>query len=125
MEKHSIAEAIDRHLSSNTDYTCIVQNPTFDVGFYRPIRFDKQTPHARDEIYVIAEGTGTFCCGNEQTHFSEGDLFFVPAGVEHAFKDFSYNFATWVIFPAEGSGGRAKRNRSRRAGGTGHAPRAD
>jgi quercetin dioxygenase-like cupin family protein len=95
------------------------------VGFYRPIRFDKQTPHARDEIYVIAEGSGTFCCGNEQTHFSEGDLFFVPAGVEHSFKDFSYNFATWVIFPGAGSLGRAKKTRSRRLRATRGAPRAD
>jgi uncharacterized protein YjlB len=98
MEKVSIANAIDRHLSSNTDYTRLIEKAAFDVGFYRPIRFDKQTPHARDELYIIAEGNGKFRCGNEITDFAEGDLFFVPAGVEHCFSDFSYDFATWVIF---------------------------
>jgi hypothetical protein len=103
MEKVSIANAIDQHLSSNTDYTRLIEKPAFDVGFYRPIRFDKQTPHARDELYIIAEGSGKFRCDNEITDFAEGDLFFVPAGVEHCFSDFSYDFATWVIFLAEGS----------------------
>jgi mannose-6-phosphate isomerase-like protein (cupin superfamily) len=98
MEKFSIAEAIDRHLTSNTDYTRLIEKPAFDVGFYRPIRYDKQTPHSRDELYVVAEGSGTFVCGGETTPFKEGDLFFVPAGVAHCFKDFSYDFATWVIF---------------------------
>ena len=103
-------------MSSNTDYTCLIQEAGFDVGFYRPIRFDKQTPHARDEIYIIAEGTGTFRCGDEKTRFSPGDLFFVPAGVEHSFEKISYDFATWVIF----LGGRtaAKQDKNRRAGQT-------
>jgi mannose-6-phosphate isomerase-like protein (cupin superfamily) len=123
MQKYSIAEAIDRHLTSNTDYTCLIQAPAFDVGFYRPVRFDKQSPHARDELYIIAEGTGTFACGNEQTHFSEGDLFFVPAGVEHSFRDFSYDFATWVIFLTARPGEREKRKPSR-VGRKRVAPRA-
>jgi len=101
MEKFSIPEAIDRHLTSNTDYTRLIEKPTFDVGFYRPIRYDKQTPHSRDELYVVAAGSGTFVCGGETTPFKEGDLFFVPAGVTHCFKDFSYDFATWVIFLGE------------------------
>ena len=121
MEKVSIAEAIDRHLSSNTDYTCLIQKRAFDVGFYRPIRFDKQTPHTRDELYIIAEGTGTFCCGNDKTHFYEGDLFFVPAGVEHSFTGFSYDFATWVIFLSGQSGEQQRRAES--SAGTKHTPR--
>ena len=113
MEKYSIAEAIDRHMSSNTDYTCLMQKAAFDMGFYRPIRFDKQTPHARDELYIIAEGSGTFCCGDEKTRFSQGDLFFVPAGVEHSFRNFSYDFATWVIFLGRAPG---KQDKPRRGG---------
>jgi hypothetical protein len=29
------------------------------------VRVDPQTPHTRDELYVIAAGTGDFTCGNE------------------------------------------------------------
>ena len=98
MEKSSVASAIDRHLSANTDYTRLIEKAAFDLGFYRPIRFDKQTPHSRDEIYIIAEGTGQFQCGDEITDFVQGDVLFVPEGVEHCFKQFTFDFATWVIF---------------------------
>jgi len=98
MIKFTIAEAIDRHVSANTDYTRLFEQDSFDVGFYRPIRFDKQTPHARDEIYIIAAGSGDFRCGDETQSFSSGDILFVPAGVEHGFIKFSYDFATWVVF---------------------------
>jgi gentisate 1,2-dioxygenase len=98
MKKFTIAEAINRHMSENTDYTRLFEQDLFDLGFYRPIRFDKQTPHTRDELYIIAEGSGDFICGSEARSFSTGDIFFVPAGVEHQFTKFSDDFATWVVF---------------------------
>ena len=98
MYKFTLAEAIDQHMSANADYTQLFARDSFDIGFYRPVRFDKQTPHERDELYVIAAGSGDFVCGDETRSFSCGDIFFVPAGVEHRFTNFSYDFATWVIF---------------------------
>ena len=65
---------------------------------YRPDKVDNQTPHERDEYYVIISGTGEFICGEESDTFKPGDLFFVEKGVEHRFVDFSDDFATWVIF---------------------------
>jgi mannose-6-phosphate isomerase-like protein (cupin superfamily) len=90
-------------MSENTDYARLYERQSFDIGMYRPVKVDPQTPHTRDELYVIAAGSGDFICGNESTTFSPGDVFFVPAGVEHRFVKFSYDFATWVIFLREGT----------------------
>ncbi|NUS39922.1 MAG: cupin domain-containing protein [Lysobacter sp.] len=68
------------------------------VEVYRPVDRDRQTPHARDEVYVVIAGRGMFHCGDERTAFGPGALLFVPAGAEHRFEDFSDDFSTWVLF---------------------------
>lgn len=77
----------------------LFKHGTLTVDLYAPRGLDAQTPHARDEVYVIASGTGTFRHGHDKdVTFSPGDVFFVAAGVEHRFKDFTDDFATWVFF---------------------------
>ena len=77
----------------------LFKHGTLSVELYAPRGIDPQTPHARDEIYVIASGTGTFRHSqDEDVTFGPGDVFFVAAGVEHRFKDFSDDFAAWVFF---------------------------
>ncbi len=72
---------------------------TLSVELYAPRGVDPQTPHVRDEIYVVASGTGIFRAGTyEDVKFGPGDVLFVAAGVEHRFKDFSDDFAAWVFF---------------------------
>ena len=68
------------------------------VEIYKPVGRDLQTPHARDEVYVVIAGRGTFACAGERRAFGQGELLFVPAGVEHRFEDFSDDFSTWVLF---------------------------
>ena len=75
-----------------------LQHGTMRVGVYAPTSQDAQDPHDQDELYVVISGTGTFAKGQEQTAFKPGDAIFVEAGAEHAFTDFSSDFATWVIF---------------------------
>ena len=70
----------------------------FDVSLYKPLGADSQSAHARDELYVVASGSGEFYCDGEALRFSAGDAFFVPARTEHRFVNFSADFATWVIF---------------------------
>jgi mannose-6-phosphate isomerase-like protein (cupin superfamily) len=79
-------------------YMRFLERPDFDVNMYKPDRVDGQTPHTRDEIYVIARGQGELVCQGDKTHVAEGDVLFAPAGVEHRFMNFSDDFATWVIF---------------------------
>lgn len=77
----------------------LFKHGTLTVELYAPRGIDMQTPHSRDELYVIISGTGTFREGHyADVKFGQGDVFFVPAGVEHRFKDFSDDFATWVFF---------------------------
>ncbi len=72
-----------------------------DVALYKPQDHDPQTPHLRDEIYVIAAGSGRFVQAKESRPFGPGDLLFVPKGVPHRFEDFTADFSTWVIFLGE------------------------
>lgn len=69
-----------------------------EVELYRPKGADKQTPHTRDEIYIIRKGSGTFLRDEEVVEFGAGDVIFVPAGMEHRFTEFTDDFDTWVIF---------------------------
>lgn len=93
----SIAEAIKK-LDGTASFTEVFQHGTLSVEIYQPDKVDHQTPHDRDEIYVIARGTGTFIYGEEETSFQPGDFLFVPAFVPHRFVNFSDDFSTWVFF---------------------------
>jgi len=71
---------------------------TLEVEIYAPRGTDPQTPHTKDELYVVMSGTGTFVRGDDQTPFGPGDVLFVPAGMVHRFEGFTDDFAVWVIF---------------------------
>lgn len=98
MKNITRSEAMKAVTSGATIYTRLLQESSGDIGFYRPRPTDSQEPHARDEVYVVASGTGTFVCAGQRTTFEPGDVLFVPRGVEHQFEDFDDEFATWVIF---------------------------
>jgi mannose-6-phosphate isomerase-like protein (cupin superfamily) len=68
------------------------------VELYAPRGSDPQAPHSRDEVYVVARGTGMFWDGEHQTEFGPGDFLFVAAGRAHRFEDFSDDLAVWVMF---------------------------
>ena len=76
----------------------LFRHGTLTVKLYAPRGVDPQTPHSRDEIYVIASGSGRFRRGSEETSFGPGDVLFVPAGVEHRFEEFSDDLGLWVMF---------------------------
>ena len=76
----------------------VISHGTMVVKYYAPRGRDEQTPHTRDELYVVARGSGTFINGDKEHPFGAGDVLFVPAGVEHRFEDFTDDFGTWVIF---------------------------
>jgi mannose-6-phosphate isomerase-like protein (cupin superfamily) len=76
----------------------ILRHGSLEVRWYAPRGMDPQTPHDRDEIYMVARGRGMFVRGAERVAFGPNDLLFVPAGMEHRFADFSEDFATWVVF---------------------------
>ena len=75
---------------------------------------EAQSPHDRDELYVIVSGTGVFVRTEERTPFGDeghlgvhgeeritvqpGDTLFVPAGTAHQFEVMSPEFGAWMIF---------------------------
>jgi mannose-6-phosphate isomerase-like protein (cupin superfamily) len=71
---------------------------TLAVELYAPRQHDPQSPHTRDEVYVVVQGAGWFRNGSERHRFGPGDVLFVPAGVAHRFEDFSDDLAVWVFF---------------------------
>ena len=76
----------------------LFQHGTLSVEMYRPQGTDLQTPHDRDEVYVVFSGTGQFECKGKVTAFGPGDFLFVPAFAPHRFVQFTDDFATWVFF---------------------------
>lgn len=87
-------------------YVELFRHGTLSVELYAPRGDDPQSPHTRDEVYVVVEGRGTFLNGAERHPFGPGDVLFVPAGVVHRFEEFSDDLAVWVFFygPEGGEG---------------------
>jgi mannose-6-phosphate isomerase-like protein (cupin superfamily) len=81
---------------------------TLSVELYAPRGQDPQSPHTRDEVYVVVEGRGQFRNGQTVHRFGPGDVLFVPAGVVHRFEAFSDDLVVWVFFYGP-EGGEAKR----------------
>jgi mannose-6-phosphate isomerase-like protein (cupin superfamily) len=57
-----------------------------------------QVPHQRDEVYVVAAGTGRYRVEDTVSPVGPGDLLFCAAHVAHGFEDISDDFCVWVLF---------------------------
>jgi len=79
-------------------FVAAFQRGTLEVELYAPRVRDPQTPHTRDEVYVVVTGTGVFMCDDKREPFEAGDLLFVAAGVPHRFENFSDDLVVWVMF---------------------------
>ena len=96
----SVADALDSvsKIREGVPSAFCFEHGTLQVKMYRPAGTDLQKPHIRDEIYVIARGSGWFVNSGERHPFQTGDMLFVSAGVEHRFDEFTEDFCTWVMF---------------------------
>ena len=70
----------------------------FELEFFAPRGADFQTPHDKDEFYIIVSGTADLIKTGETVNCRTGDAIFVAAGENHHFENISDDFATWVIF---------------------------
>jgi len=68
------------------------------LKLYGPRGIDPQPAHTRDELYIVAQGRGSFVNGGVRHPFGPGDALFVPAGVTHRFEVFSEDLMVWVVF---------------------------
>jgi len=76
----------------------VFEHGTLQVKLYAPRGGDAQTPHVRDEVYVVARGYGSFVNDGKRHRFAPHDVLFARAGAVHAFEDFSEDFLVWVFF---------------------------
>jgi mannose-6-phosphate isomerase-like protein (cupin superfamily) len=83
----------------------VFEHGTMQVKLYAPRESDPQSPHTRDEVYVVARGKGWFVMelsgersGEQRHRFGPNDVLFAKAGVRHRFEDFSDDLAVWVMF---------------------------
>lgn len=68
------------------------------MELYSPRGVDRQQPHSRDEVYVVASGQGIFFDGEFRHVVNSGSFIYVRAGQVHRFEDFSSDFSVWVLF---------------------------
>ena len=76
----------------------LFRHGTLLVKYYAPRGEDPQTPHTRDEIYVVAQGHGVYRSGTSRQPFAPGDLLFAAANTVHRFEEFTDDFGVWVMF---------------------------
>ena len=107
--KVTVAEALARLPGPKGErFATVFEHGSLEVEVYAPRGTDLQTPHTRDEVYIVVEGSGEFIHGRRRERFWPGDFLFVPAGVEHRFVGFTEDFLVWVIFYGP-EGGEANR----------------
>ncbi len=107
------ADAKTRPNDAGRATALMLTHGSMELRWFAPKREDSQTPHDRDELYIIVSGTGVFMRaveslpfddtslpiqGEERVRFNPGDALFVAAGTVHRFEEFSEDFATWVVF---------------------------
>ena len=95
----TVTEAMRRLPGSEGErFAEVLEHGSMEVEIYAPRGTDPQTPHTRDELYVVVSGNGTFVNGPDRHHFGPGDVLFVPAGIEHRFEHFTDDLVVWVVF---------------------------
>jgi mannose-6-phosphate isomerase-like protein (cupin superfamily) len=103
--KVSLAQALKRLPASPTDkyplgapFVTMMAGGTMSVEVFAPKNEDLQEPHMQDELYFIQRGVGELVINGQRFDAAAGDAFFVAAGVQHRFENFSEDFVTWVVF---------------------------
>ena len=62
-------------------FAYVLKHGTMKLGLYAQTDVDRQTPHAQDELYVIASGRADFLRADERVACAQNDALFVEAGV--------------------------------------------
>ena len=97
--KINFSEALRRLPGPHGEHNvALFEHGSLVIKLSQPRDVDLQKPHSRDEVYVVAQGSGDFVCGNTRQPFSPNDVLFAAAGNEHRFENFSADFAVWVFF---------------------------
>lgn len=94
----SLAAALSLPLPEGRRSAEVFVDGDLEIRLYAPKGHDPQTPHDRDELYIVAAGSGNFHTAERVTRVGIGDLLYAAAHETHRFEDFSADFAVWVVF---------------------------
>jgi mannose-6-phosphate isomerase-like protein (cupin superfamily) len=94
----SLAAALALPLPEGRRSSEVFVDGDLEIRLYAPKGHDPQTPHDRDELYVVAAGHRNFRVGEQVEAFAPGALLYVAAHETHRFEDFSGDFVAWVVF---------------------------
>ena len=97
MNRLTLPNALEALGAETEPFIELFRHGSISVELYRPIKVDAQEPHTKDELYIVASGSGYFVNGDTRRPFEKGEVLFVVAGVEHRFEEFTDDFSTWVI----------------------------
>jgi len=98
MNRLTVSNALEELNGEDNLFKVLFTHGSLAVEIYKPQGVDPQQPHSRDEVYVVASGSGVFVNGGSRATFEQGEVLFVAAGVKHRFEDFSEDFSAWVFF---------------------------
>jgi mannose-6-phosphate isomerase-like protein (cupin superfamily) len=110
----TVQEAVKARVEPGHLSALLLQHGSMQLRWYAPKHMDSQTPHDRDELYIVAAGSAVFVRAEQAVPFGEdngidlngserfpvkaGDALFVAAGTQHRFETMSPDFGTWMIF---------------------------
>ena len=94
----SLAAALAVPLPEGRRSSEVFVDGDLEIRLYAPKGHDPQTPHDRDELYIVATGHGKFRVGDRVDAVEAGALLYAAAHDVHRFEDFSDDFAVWVVF---------------------------
>lgn len=91
-------DSLEKLKQTKSKFIELLNQKNFSLEIYKPNEIDLQSPHDRDEIYIIISGFGEFQLEEQTFSFKENDFFYVEKSKQHKFINFSEDFSTWVIF---------------------------
>jgi mannose-6-phosphate isomerase-like protein (cupin superfamily) len=94
----SLAAALALPLSEGRRSAEVFVDGDLEIRLYAPQGHDPQTPHDRDELYIVAAGRGKFRVGGRVDAVAPGALLYAAAHEVHRFEEFSDDFVVWVVF---------------------------
>lgn len=105
--RYRVTEALAQIPDGQKRFAQVFRHGSLELELYAPIKHDPQTPHRKDEAYIVVSGKGIYVHGDKRDPFGPGDFLFAEAGLSHRFEDFSDDFKVWVLFYGP-DGGEAK-----------------
>lgn len=79
-------------------FVSVFEHGSLVVEILAPPSLVPLPPHTRDELYIVVGGSGELLREEARLPVAPGDFFFVPAGMEHHFENFTDDLVIWAIF---------------------------